>query len=89
MTTSAIGTRNARPLLHLVREQAFRLMQWAACRRMAARTQRELASLSDVELKDIGLTRCTIDNVARGITDRCSAICGSSACPIAAPHSAR
>jgi uncharacterized protein YjiS (DUF1127 family) len=87
MNTSAIGTRVARPLSQLVREQASDLMRWVANRRLTARTRRELAGLSEIELKDIGITRCAIDDVVRGTTGRCGAICGSQACP-AATHTA-
>lgn len=89
MSTSAIETRGARPLSQLVREQASGLMQWVANRRLAARTRRELAGLSEIELKDIGITRCAIDDVARGTAGRCGAICGSQACPIATRRTAR
>jgi uncharacterized protein YjiS (DUF1127 family) len=89
MTTSAIETRDTRPLLHLVQEQASRLMRWVAGRRMVARTQRELAGLSEVELKDIGITRCAIDDVARGAAGRCGAVCGSSACPVVSRNAVR
>jgi uncharacterized protein YjiS (DUF1127 family) len=65
----------------LVREQRSGLMQWMANRRLAARTRRELTGLSDVELKDIGITRCSIDAVARGTAGRCGALSESNTCP--------
>lgn len=70
MNTSVLDTRPARPISHRARELAVRLTQWIARRRVAARTQRELAGLSDVELKDIGITRCAIDDVALGTAGR-------------------
>jgi uncharacterized protein YjiS (DUF1127 family) len=50
-------------------------MQWVGHRRMTALTRRELAGLTDLELKDIGIMRCAIDDVARGTVGRCGAIC--------------
>lgn len=78
MTISAIESRPARSLAETLREQMMRVVQWAARRREAARTRRELSGLSEVELKDIGITRCAIDDVARGTAGRYGALAATS-----------
>ncbi len=43
---------------------------WLANRRTAAIARRDLNSMSDCELKDIGITRVDVERVARGASNR-------------------
>jgi uncharacterized protein YjiS (DUF1127 family) len=49
---------------------ATRLGVWLTNRRIAAIARRDLNSMSDRELKDIGITRVDVERVAWGASDR-------------------
>jgi len=52
------------------RQCAMLFGEWLAKRRAAAKARGDLSSMSDRELKDIGITRVDVERVAWGASDR-------------------
>lgn len=52
------------------RKSALRVHTWLARRRAAAQARGDLSSMSDRELKDIGITRVDVERVAWGASNR-------------------
>ncbi|HVJ72433.1 MAG TPA: DUF1127 domain-containing protein [Casimicrobiaceae bacterium] len=53
-------------VLRALRTQARRLDAWFAARKRAAQDRRDLATMSDRELADIGVSRASVDAIATG-----------------------
>ena len=55
---------------HRLRASATRLDAWLVERRAASTARRDLSSMSDRELKDIGITRVDVERVSWGASNR-------------------
>ena len=69
MTMPCVVPRAGRATISAVQPESW-LVRYARKIMLAQRTRSELGALSDIELRDIGLTRTEIDAVATGAFTR-------------------